>query len=41
MTLLHAVYIPAVFMVGLVTGWILGSRAARSEAGRSAARLKR
>jgi hypothetical protein len=30
MTLAHFVYIPGVLLVGLVIGWILGGRAARS-----------
>ncbi|RMG17539.1 MAG: hypothetical protein D6729_08660 [Deltaproteobacteria bacterium] len=27
----HIIYIPAVFLLGLVIGWIFGSRAARNE----------
>jgi hypothetical protein len=38
MTAAHFIFIPAVLLVGIVIGWILGSRAA---ADAYAARLKR
>ena len=38
MTAAHFIFIPAVLLVGLVIGWILGSRAARDA---YAAELKR
>jgi hypothetical protein len=38
MTAAHFIFIPAVLLVGIVIGWILGSRAA---ADAHAARLKR
>jgi hypothetical protein len=38
MTAAHFIFIPAVLLVGLVIGWILGSRAARDA---FAAELKR
>ncbi len=31
MTVAHVIYIPGVILVGIVVGWILGSRAVRSE----------
>ena len=44
-TAAHVVYIPAMLLLGIVLGWILGGRAARdAEAGRKAreeARLTR
>ena len=38
MTSAHFLYIPAVLLIGIVIGWILGSRAARDA---YAAELKR
>lgn len=41
MSIAHVVYVPTVFLVGLIVGWIAGSRAARSELAKQGARLKR
>ena len=36
----HFIFIPGVFLAGLVTGWILGSRAAAQREAARRARLK-
>ena len=40
MTPQHAIYIPIVLMLGLVVGYILGSRAVRAELERHKRRMK-
>lgn len=40
MTPQHVIYIPSVAMLGLITGYILGSRAVRAEFERRRKRLK-
>lgn len=40
MTPQHVIYIPSVLMIGLVTGYILGSRAVRAELERHKRRMK-
>lgn len=40
MTPQHAIYIPIVLMLGLVVGYILGSRAVRTELERRRRRMK-
>lgn len=37
----HVIYIPAVLLLGLVVGWILGSRATRNDLLREKEREKR
>ena len=41
MTAGHLIFIPAVLLVGIVIGWILGSRAARDAYARELQRLQR
>ncbi len=41
MTAAHFIFIPAVLLVGLVIGWILGSRASRDAQASADARLRR
>jgi hypothetical protein len=38
--LAHVIYIPAVLLVGMVVGYIMGSRAAAAEAARLKAKRK-
>lgn len=40
MTPQHAIYIPTVLMLGLIVGYILGSRAVRAELERRRRRMK-
>lgn len=40
MTPQHAIYIPAVLMLGLIVGYILGSRAVRAELDKRRRRMK-
>jgi hypothetical protein len=40
MTPQHAIYIPSVLLLGLVTGYILGARAVRAELERRRRRMK-
>ena len=40
MTAAHVIYIPTVLLVGMVTGWILGSRAVRAELEKRKRRMK-
>ncbi len=40
MTSQHFIYIPAVLLVGLVTGYVLGARAMRTEIERKRNRMK-
>jgi hypothetical protein len=37
----HVIYIPGVFLIGLVTGYLLGARAVREEMERAKKRRKR
>lgn len=41
MTAAHFIFIPAVLLVGVVIGWILGSRAAQDAQAAADARMKR
>ena len=41
MTLAHLIYIPGVLLVGLVLGYTMGSRAARSAADQARRRSRR
>lgn len=40
MTPQHVIYIPFILMIGLIGGWIFGSRAVRAELERKKRRLK-
>ena len=40
MTFEHVIYIPGVFLVGLVVGYTLGARAVRAEVDRVRRRMK-
>lgn len=40
MTIQHVLYIPSVLLLGIVTGYILGARAVRSEVARTRKRLR-
>ncbi|EYF04345.1 hypothetical protein [Chondromyces apiculatus] len=40
MTSQHVLYIPAVLMIGMIVGYILGSRAVRAELERQRRRMK-
>ena len=40
MTPQHVIYIPSVLIVGLIVGWVLGSRAVRAELDRRKKRMK-
>lgn len=41
MTAAHFIFIPAVLLVGIVIGWILGSRAAADAAAHAASRRRK
>jgi hypothetical protein len=41
MTAGHIIFIPAVLLIGIVIGWILGSRAARDAYARELRRIQR
>ncbi len=40
MTPEHVIYIPAVLLIGLVVGYVLGARAVRKERDRARAKLR-